>query len=189
MRERLGSGLPPAPKPGERARVLVHGVSVGEVKAAQSLVRALAAARPDLEIVLSATTDTGVEVARRLYPDRRVVRFPFDLAPVVSRFLDRVAPVAVVLVELELWPAFLRALDRRGVPVAIVNGRITERSLARLRRGRGGRPAGTGLLCDHSKPFCCNQFWSTSTSRALLPLNGPTTPSCSNWSISRPARE
>ncbi len=108
-------------------------MSVGEVKAAQSLVRGLASARPELEILLSATTDTGIEVARKLYPGRAIVRFPLDLSPIVGRFLARVAPIAVVLVELEIWPAFLRRANRSGVPVAIANGRITERSLGRYR--------------------------------------------------------
>ena len=148
-------------------------MSVGEVKAAQSLVRALAAARPDLEIVVSATTDTGLDVAGRLYPDLRVVRFPFDLAPVVARFLDRVAPVAVVLVELELWPAFLRALDRRRIPVAIVNGRITGRSLARLRRFRRLFPPfdRLALLCAQDESYAA-RFGELAGSRERIVVTG-----------------
>jgi 3-deoxy-D-manno-octulosonic-acid transferase len=132
--ERFGGG-PDLPKRGQR--VLIHAVSVGEVKAAQALVRDLAAARPDLDLVISSTTSTGMETARATYPDRAVVRFPFDFSPLVSRFLGRAAPDLVVLVELEIWPNFLRALDRRGVPVAVVNGRVTERSVRRW--GRLGR--------------------------------------------------
>ncbi|MHC4261848.1 MAG: 3-deoxy-D-manno-octulosonic acid transferase [Planctomycetota bacterium] len=128
--ERLGMGLPrlSADAP---ARVLIHGVSVGETKGAQSLVQRLRESAPGVEIVFSTSTSTGQEVARQLYPDLEVVRFPVDPAPVVSRFLSRLRPTAIVLVELEIWPNFLRAANRRGIPVAVVNGRITDRSYGR----------------------------------------------------------
>ena len=136
----LGADLPPAPRTGERRRILIHGVSVGEIKAAQSLVRGLSSSRPDLEVVISTTTHTGLEVARKLYPSLRVVRFPLDLTAVVRRFLERVDPVCVVLVELEIWPNFLRESNRLGIPVAVVNGRITGRSFGRYRLFRGLLP-------------------------------------------------
>jgi 3-deoxy-D-manno-octulosonic-acid transferase len=124
--------IPSVPKRRGR-RVLVHGVSVGEVKCAEVLVRALRKARPELEIVIASSTKTGAALARKLYPDLSVVRFPFDVSFVVRRFLERVDPTSVVLVELEVWPSFLRAANRRGSPVVVVNGRITERSAARYR--------------------------------------------------------
>ena len=125
---RLGAGLPERPRPGARARVLVHGVSVGEVKAAQSVIAGLEARHPELEIIVSTTTDTGFEVAQKLYPEHRIVRFPIDVSFVVRRFLKRVAPCAVVLLELEVWPNFMRVANRSGLPVAVVNGRITDKS-------------------------------------------------------------
>lgn len=136
----LGVDLPTRTRPGERRRILIHGVSVGEIKAAQSLVRGLAVSRPDLDVVISTTTHTGLEVARKLYPSLRIVRFPLDLTPVVRRFLERVDPVCVVLVELEIWPNFLRESNRLGIPVAVVNGRITGRSFGRYRLFRGLLP-------------------------------------------------
>src|SRR5687768_14959671 len=84
-RERLALDLPPPPR--GRRRLLIHGVSVGEVKGALPLVRALAARHPELEIVLSTTTSTGLEVARKLFPGQSVVRFPLDPSPVARRFL------------------------------------------------------------------------------------------------------
>ncbi|MEZ5976640.1 MAG: 3-deoxy-D-manno-octulosonic acid transferase [Planctomycetota bacterium] len=131
LRERLGRG--PIPPGDGRPVVLLHGVSVGEVKGARSLVDRLREERPDLEVVVSTTTSTGADVARSLYPDLRVVRFPADLSPVVRRFFERVRPVAVVLVELEIWPNFLREANRRGVPLTVVNGRITKKSFGRYR--------------------------------------------------------
>jgi len=123
----------PLPGPrarGARPRLLVHGVSVGEVKAARPLVEDLGR---EYEIVLSTVTDTGFDVARKLYPGLSVARLPFDFSPMVGRFLSGVDPAAVILIELELWPSFLRVCNRRGIPLCVANGRITERSYPRYR--------------------------------------------------------
>jgi 3-deoxy-D-manno-octulosonic-acid transferase len=72
-------------------------------------------------------------VAREVFPGRRVVRFPADTARAVRRFLDRVRPEYVILVELEIWPNFLRECNRRGIPVTVVMGRITEGAHRRYR--------------------------------------------------------
>ena len=153
--QRLGFGLAAAPADSVRQRVVVHGVSVGEVKAASSIIEQLRIERPDLEVVISTTTATGAEVARRIYPDHDVVRFPFDISFVVRRFLRRVAPAAVVLVELEIWPNFLRAVNRAGVPIAVVNGRITERSHRRYLRVRSLMPQfqRISLFCVQDKLY------------------------------------
>ena len=91
-----------------RQRVLVHGVSVGGIKASQSLVHAL---QERYEVVVSAFSDTGMQVARQLFPEIEVVRYPFDFAPIVTRFWRLVCPDFVLLVELEAWPCFLRAAN------------------------------------------------------------------------------
>lgn len=118
----------------DRPRVLLHGVSVGEVKALRPLVARLRAERPGHELLVSASTPSGLDTARQAFPDLRVVHFPLDYAGSARRFLERVRPTAVVLAELEIWPNFLRACARRAIPVAIVNGRITERSMAGYRK-------------------------------------------------------
>ncbi len=152
---RLGSALPRARGPSDRPRILVHGVSVGEVKAAQALVRELRAARPDLDVVVSTVTTTGFDVARKLYPNAVVVRFPFDLSFVVRRFLRRVDPDCAVLVELEVWPSFLREANRAGVPIAVVNGRITERSYRRYQTFKNLLPqfARISLYCAQDAEY------------------------------------
>lgn len=120
---------------GSDARVLwIHGVSVGEVKAAEPLVRRIKQAAPSLEIVISATTPTGRKVARDLFPDDRVIFYPLDFAHFPARSLRRIRPSAVLLMELELWPNFLHAAERRDIPVVVVNGRISERSYRGYRR-------------------------------------------------------
>lgn len=129
---RLGKGdALAAPR---RVRLLVHAVSVGEVNALRSLVPMLA---DRYDLVISVGTDTGIERARGLYQDRAtIVRYPLDFTPCVERFLDRVRPDAVALVELELWPNFLARCRARGIPVGVINGRLSERSFRGYRRLR-----------------------------------------------------
>ncbi len=121
---RFGQGepLPMASK----SRLLIHAVSVGEVSALRTLVPLLA---NETDLVISVSTDTGIERAWALYSDTAtIVRYPLDFSWCVRRFLDGVRPDAVALVELELWPNFLKSCRKRDIPVAIINGRLSERS-------------------------------------------------------------
>lgn len=134
--ERMGriGRLPPPPRGMERRRLLLHAVSVGEVNALRELVPLL---RTRAEVVVATTTDTGVKRARELFAaDGHVVRYPLDFSGAVARFLDAVRPDAVGLVELEVWPNFIAACRKRGIPVAVVNGRLSERSFKGYRRIR-----------------------------------------------------
>ena len=122
---------------GPGPRILVHGVSVGETHALEPFVEALAASTLAPDVVVSASTVTGFERARRIHAGRReVVRFPLDFTWMAARFLDGVRPELVVLAELELWPSFLAACARRGIPVCVVNGRLSEHSYRGYRRWR-----------------------------------------------------
>ncbi len=147
--ERLGMGEEPlpAPLPGGRT-LLLHCVSVGELNSVQTLIKRLLAADARLRIVVTTGTDTGTDRARKLFPlaaGQRVfaVRFPFDFSFAVERLLDRVQPDAIALVELETWPNFLEIAHDRGIPIAIVNGRISDRSFPRYRLIR---PLMAGML-------------------------------------------
>jgi 3-deoxy-D-manno-octulosonic-acid transferase len=101
-------------------------VSVGEVNALRQLVPLLAR---EARVIVSASTDTGIARARELYSGTcDVVRYPLDASFAVRRFLDAVRPDAVGLVELELWPNFLRACGEREIPVCVINGRLSARS-------------------------------------------------------------
>lgn len=135
-RERFGGTEPLPPK--SRPRLLLHAVSVGEVSSLRQLVPLLV---DHAEVVISVTTDTGIERARRLFADTcAIVRYPLDLSGSVRRFFDAVRPDAVALVELEVWPNFVREAGRRGVPVGVINGRLSERSFrgySRIRRWLG----------------------------------------------------
>ncbi len=131
-RERFG-GTTPLP-PGSRPRLLIHAVSVGEVASLRQLVPLLI---DHAEVVISVTTDTGIERARTLFGGScRVVRYPLDLSGAVRRFLDAVRPDAVALVELEVWPNFVREARGRGIPVCVINGRLSEGSFRGYRRIR-----------------------------------------------------
>lgn len=129
---RFGSG--PALEPSSKPRVLLCAVSLGEVNLLRALVPLL---EPETDVVIATTTDTGAARARELFGSRHtVVRYPLDFSWCVRRFLRRTAPDAVVLVELELWPNFLGACRRRGIPVDVINGRLSDRSAPRYRRFR-----------------------------------------------------
>lgn len=116
-------------------RILLHAVSVGEVSALRHLVPLLI---KDAQVVVSVSTDTGLARAKDLFGDTcAVVRYPLDFSWAVSRFLDSVKPDAVGLVELEVWPNFVGACAARGIPVSIINGRLSARSFkgySRIRR-------------------------------------------------------
>ncbi|CAN5725299.1 lipid IV(A) 3-deoxy-D-manno-octulosonic acid transferase [soil metagenome] len=117
-----------------RPRLLIHAVSVGEVSALRTLVPRLTG---EVEVVIATTTDTGFARATALFGAACVVvRYPLDFSGAVRRFLEDVKPDAVALVELEVWPQFIRACAARGVPVAVINGRLSAKSLRGYRRIR-----------------------------------------------------
>lgn len=126
-----------------RPCVWFHAVSVGEVLQLQPLLEALAQQRPELEFVISTTTQTGHDVAIQKYPTAQVIYYPLDFSWAVRRALGRIQPEAVVLVELELWPNFVRVAETLGIPVLLINGRISERSFRGYRRIR---PVVRGML-------------------------------------------
>lgn len=132
--ERFGK-IESLPAKGDRRRVLLHAVSVGEVSALRTIMPLLA--ERGLEVVVSATTDTGLKRARELFGATcHVRRYPLDLSWAVARFLDAVKPDAVALVELELWPNFVQACTKREVPMCVINGRLSARSFRGYRKIR-----------------------------------------------------
>jgi 3-deoxy-D-manno-octulosonic-acid transferase len=136
LRARLGQRDGEFLRTGAGPCIWVHGVSVGEVAAAEPLVKALESALPDHEIVVTTSTQTGQAVARRKFPEKRVGYFPVDFSWTVKRTFEAVRPSLIVLVELELWPNFLSEAKAQKVPVVVVNGRISEKSFRGYRLGR-----------------------------------------------------
>lgn len=115
----------------------VHAVSVGETRAAEPLVDALMAAYPDSRIVLTCMTPTGRETGNALFArhGERVVQayLPYDIPFMLSRFIRHFVPRVCILMETEVWPNLVATCGER-VPVALVNARLSERSLRRGRR-------------------------------------------------------
>lgn len=135
LRERLGhvprrlrAGLG-----GGRPLIWVHAVSVGEVLAVTRLVKSLDAALPDYFVVISTTTRTGQALARERFGVHRVLYCPLDLPWAVRAYLNALKPQLLVLAETEFWPNLLRGCFRRGIPVAVVNARISDRSWPRYK--------------------------------------------------------
>jgi 3-deoxy-D-manno-octulosonic-acid transferase len=123
-RERLAAYAAP-PRPAE---VWVHAVSVGEVQAAQPLIRHLLARDGD-GVIVTTTTPTGAARLRELFGERvQHVYTPFDVPPVVGRFLTLVRPRLVLVMETEIWPNMLAACNDRGIPVVLANARLSARS-------------------------------------------------------------
>ena len=131
--QRLGSV--PSPEKKNHPVIWLHCVSVGETQAARPLVRELRQRYPATTIVVSTTTLTGQRVAREVFRDEAalVFYFPFDWGWTVRRTLRAINPSAVLIMETELWPIFLRECRRRQITTAIVNGRLSEKSFRRYR--------------------------------------------------------
>ncbi|WP_457671735.1 lipid IV(A) 3-deoxy-D-manno-octulosonic acid transferase [Thiolapillus sp.] len=124
-KERFGL-LPHAPAPGG---IWIHAVSVGEVQAVEPLVRYLRERHPSLPLVITTSTPTGSERVRLLFGDTVFhVYCPYDLPVAVRRFLDRVKPRLLIMVETEIWPNLLALCARQGVPSLLANGRLSARS-------------------------------------------------------------
>jgi 3-deoxy-D-manno-octulosonic-acid transferase len=118
-------------------RIWLHAVSVGEVTAAAPIVTALRSRFPGACIVLSTSTETGRQMARKLATDATVhIYYPLDIPCVVRKVLDRVRPDLFVPVETELWPNFIRLCRARGTRIVMANGRISPRSYRRYRATR-----------------------------------------------------
>lgn len=121
--------------PGDRQTLWIHAVSVGEVQAAVPLVRALLDGGRDLRIVVTTTTPTGQARVRQALGNSVLHRYaPYDLPGAVRRFLERVQPRLVIIMETELWPNILYQCAKRGVPVMLANARLSEQSAASYRR-------------------------------------------------------
>lgn len=113
--------------------VWIHGVSLGEMNATRTLVGELRRRSPDAVIVLSSTTRTGLDQARRLYPHLITFRFPLDFSFAIRTLLSRIRPTIIVLMELEVWPNLIEVATAAGIPVVIANGRVTaEKSVRRF---------------------------------------------------------
>ncbi len=129
--QRLG-GLPA--RDSAQQSIWVHAVSVGELLQIRPLLKALRERHPQHDVVVTYTTKTAAEIAAKELPDYYHCYSPLDMSWVVAKFFRVLNPALIVLVELELWPNWLMHASRKGVPVLLANGRISEKSFANYRR-------------------------------------------------------
>jgi 3-deoxy-D-manno-octulosonic-acid transferase len=133
-----GDGAAPSAEP----RIWAHAASVGEVGALRAVATALLGERPGATLVVTTMTAAGRDIARRSIPGARAhLLAPFDCRRALRAFLGAVRPTLVLIVETELWPNYFIESHRSGARIAIINGRISERALARYRYVRP-------LLCE-----------------------------------------
>jgi 3-deoxy-D-manno-octulosonic-acid transferase len=116
--------------------IWVHAVSVGEVLAVSGLVAGLRARFPERRVLVSTTTDTGQKLARERFGAENVFYYPADFGFAIRPYLRALQPSLIVLAESEFWPNFLRLARREGTRVAVVNARVSDRSLPRYLRLR-----------------------------------------------------
>lgn len=113
---------------GGKSVVWLHGVSVGEVQLLKPILESLRQKYPDMFFVVSTTTQSGMDLAKKLYPIESLFYFPFDFTWSVNRCLAKIRPQLIVLGELELWPNLIESATRQKIPIAVVNARLSERS-------------------------------------------------------------
>ena len=138
-RRRLGERfgvVPPRLRSANKPSIWIHAVSVGEVLAVSEIIQQLQAEYPDHKIAISTTTDTGQKLASARFGADNVFYVPFDFEFCVRPYFESLQPELVIIAETEFWPNFLHTARRRGIRVAIVNARISDRSLPGYRRWR-----------------------------------------------------
>ncbi len=127
IRERIG--MSPNPVNSKEPCLWLHAVSVGEVVSAVAFIQMIKSAYPDFRIVVSTVTDTGRKVAyERLANIARIVYIPFDIPLFIRKALSHYNPFLFIIMETELWPNIINQLKKAGIPIILINGRISERS-------------------------------------------------------------
>lgn len=121
------SSAPPCTAASPRT-VWLHAVSVGEVQVLRPIVESLEVERPELKLAISVSTDSGMDLAQKLFSKHQVFFAPIDFSWAVRRSLNVLKPALIVLAELEVWPNWLLQAEKVGCPVAVVNGRLSESS-------------------------------------------------------------
>ena len=130
------AGSPAGLRPVDPKPIWVHALSVGETMSAETLMAALTERYGRRRLFFSVSTQSGYATARHLFAGRvgGIGYFPYDLAPCVTAVSRRVDPAMVVVVESDLWPNFMRTQQRRGVPVVLVNARLSKRTFSGYKR-------------------------------------------------------
>lgn len=113
---------------GGRRPILVHAVSVGETIAVKPLLTALRRSYPDTPLIVSNMTETGREIAAKISDIDAAIYFPFDYGFACANLLKALNPQLIIIAETEIWPNFVNRAARQGIPLIMVNGRISDKS-------------------------------------------------------------
>ena len=115
--------------------IWIHAVSVGEVKVASLLVKEIKKRHPNIKIFLTVSTLTGSRQLKKLYGnDLEHQYLPYDLNIFVKRFLSSIKPKCLILIETEIWPNLINNCVKQNIPIALLNGRLSEKSLKKYKR-------------------------------------------------------
>ena len=117
-------------------RIWFHAVSVGEVNLLGPVLKEIRKIQPNVEIAISTTTETGFDLASQKHTDCFVFFCPFDFSWAIKRVLKRLRPDSLILVELEMWPNLISVTRSQGIPVIVMNGRLSEKSQRGYQRVR-----------------------------------------------------
>ena len=134
-RKILKGRFTPDVSPGKQDSIWIHAVSVGEVKSLENFI-SLLRTRTDRRIILSVTTPSGYRMAKEIFSDIEVINGPFDLSFVVRKFIRKISPAVIILNELEIWPNWISVSHKMNIPMAVINGRISEKAFKSYKRFR-----------------------------------------------------
>jgi 3-deoxy-D-manno-octulosonic-acid transferase len=114
--------------------IWVHAVSVGETIAVTPFIQRLKNAYPDVHIVITTTTASGADQAKKIYPIAEHRYMPFDFSWMVTKFINSLNPTQLIIMETELWPNTLLTVKKHNIPITIINARLSERSYLRYKK-------------------------------------------------------
>ncbi|MDP7041655.1 MAG: glycosyltransferase N-terminal domain-containing protein, partial [Gammaproteobacteria bacterium] len=133
-RQRVGERFGFLPEPAPRGAIWIHAVSVGEVQAAETLVKALLERYPNHPVLLTTTTPTGSDRVKALFGDQVVHCYvPFDVPGSIKRFFDWCQPRLAIILETEIWPNLYHECGNREIPLVLASARVSPKSLNRYR--------------------------------------------------------
>jgi len=143
--------------------IWIHCVSVGEFNAAKPLIDQILDMYPEHKVAITSTTITGAEAVRNHYQNRVMhFFFPFDLPFIVGPFINKINPVSCILLETEIWPNLINNLNKKGIPVMLINARLSERSLNKYQK------FSSKLVKKNDQPIDIDRLSKQSLKRAFL---------------------
>ena len=174
-RQRIGERFGRSGRQIESSSIWIHAVSVGEVQAAATLIRALLKRYPDRQLIVTTMTPTGAERVRDLFGNAVIHSYvPYDLARAVRRFFDWAKPELVIIIEKEIWPNLFRECGLRKIPLVLASARISTRSAGRYRHlvGLFGETLSHGIVIAAQSDIDASRFRSLGVNPQRIHVTG-----------------